>query len=84
MQNSNFMEDSPRTSESDVMQFCIIAIETAAQKMGIPPSELVCRLEHQDLIDGRLIRFYNTLHTQSANYVADDIIETLYNYEHGM
>ena len=76
------MEGSPRTHESDVMQFCVIAIETAARKMGITPSELVCRLERQDLIEGRLMRFCNTLHTQSANYVADDIIETLYNYEH--
>lgn len=63
------------------MQFCIIAIETAAKKMNVSPSELTMRLEAQGLIDGRLIKFYDTLHTQSANYVADDIIETLYNYE---
>lgn len=75
------MEGAPRTHESDVMQFCIIAIETAAKKMNITPSELTMRLEAQGLIDGRLIKFYDTLHTQSANYVADDIIETLYNYE---
>ena len=76
------MEGSPRTHESDVLQFCIIAIETAARKMGISTSELTVRLERQDLIDNRLIRYYDTLHTQSAAYVADDIIETLYNYEH--
>lgn len=76
------MEGSPRTHESDVMQFCIIAIETAAKKMEITPTELVRRLERQGLIDGRLIKYYDTLHTQSADYVADDIIETLYNYEH--
>lgn len=75
------MEGSPRTHESDVMQFCIIAIETAAKKMEITPTELVRRLERQGLIDGRLIKYYDTLHTQSAEYVADDIIETLYNYE---
>ena len=63
------------------MQFCIIAIETAARKMGIPPQQLTQRLEAQGLIEGRLIKFYDTLHTQSANYVADDIIETLNNYE---
>ena len=63
------------------MQFCIIVIETAAKKMNVSPSELTMRLEAQGLIDGRLIKFYDTLHTQSANYVADDIIETLYNYE---
>lgn len=76
------MEGSPRTHESDVMQFCIIAIETAAKKMEITPTELVRRLERQGLIDGRLIKYYDTLHTQSAEYVADDIIETLYNYGH--
>lgn len=75
------MEGAPRTQESDVMQFCIIAIETAAKKMNVTPSELTMRLEAQGLIDGRLIKFYDTLHTQSANYVADDIIETLNNYE---
>lgn len=76
------MEGTPRTHESDVMQFCVIAIETAARKMNISPTELTMRLEAQGLIDGRLFKFYDTLHTQSANYVADDIIETLYNYEH--
>jgi len=64
------------------MQFCVIAIETAAKKMNVTTSELTQRLEAQGLIDGRLLKFYDTLHTQSANYVADDIIETLYNYEH--
>ena len=76
------MEGSPRTHECDVLQFCIIAIETAARKMGISPSELTVRLERQDLIDNRRRRYYDTLDTQSAAYVADDIIETLYNYEH--
>ena len=76
------MEGIPRTHESDVLQYCIIAIETAARKMGIAPSELIERLEKQGLIDSHLIGYYDTLHTQSAEYIADDIIETLYNYEH--
>ena len=44
------MEGMPRTYESDVLQYCVIAIETAARKMGITPSELVVRLERQDLM----------------------------------
>lgn len=66
------------------MQFCVIAIESASRKMGISTSELCERLNRQGLIEGRLIKYYDTLHTQSANYVADDIIETLYNYEHNI
>ena len=68
------MEGTPRTHESDVMQFCVIAIETAARKMDISLTELTKRLDEQGLIEGRLFKFYDTLHTQSANYVADDII----------
>ena len=75
------MEGAPRTHESDVMHFCVIAIETAAKKMNIAPNVLVPRLEKHNLIESRLFRFYDTLHTQSADYVADDIIETLSNYE---
>ena len=75
------MEGAPRTRESDIMQFCVIAVETAARKMHITAAELTQRLEAQGLIDERLFRFYETLHTQSADYVADDIIETLKNYE---
>jgi hypothetical protein len=75
------MEGLPRTPESDRMQFAIIAIETAAKKLNISPSELAERLEKQGLIEGRLFKHYDTLHTQSADYVADDIIETLLNWE---
>ncbi|MBR6043025.1 MAG: DUF3791 domain-containing protein [Paludibacteraceae bacterium] len=75
------MEGSLRTQESDVIQFSVIAIETAARKMGISPFQLVQRLDKQGLIENRLLKFYDTLHTQSADYVADDVIETLLNYE---
>lgn len=75
------MEGQARTPEGDQMRYMVFVIEAAARKMGISPSELVERLERQDLIDGRLIRFYDVLHTQSVEYVADDIIETLQNYE---
>lgn len=77
------MEGTIRTSESDRIQFAVIAIETAAKKMGVSTAELTGRLQRHNLIEGRLIRFYETLHTQSADYVADDIIETLHNYESG-
>lgn len=64
-----------------MIHFCVIAVETAARKMGVTPTELLKRLDNKGLIESRLFRFYDTLHTQSADYVADDIIETLYNYE---
>lgn len=75
------MEGMKRTPESDRIQLAVIAIETASKKMGISTNELTERLEHQGIIDNHILKYYDTLHTQSADYVADDVIETLKNYE---
>jgi len=77
------MEGAPRTRESDIIEFCVIAVETASRKMNIPQSELVRRLDNYGLIEGRLVKYYDLLHTQSKEYVADYLIETLDNYENG-
>lgn len=75
------MEGLPRTHESDVVQFAIIAIEGGAKKLGITPTEFANRLERQGLIEKRIWAGYEMLHTQSREYVADDIAETLNNWE---
>lgn len=62
---------------SDQLQFAVIAIETAAKKLGVSTTALTARLQKYDLIEGRLWRFYDMLHTQSRDYVADDLIESL-------
>lgn len=77
------MEGAERTPQGDKVLFAVIAIENAAKKLNVPTEELVARLERQNLIEERLFRYYDMLHTQSADYVADDLIETLSNYENG-
>lgn len=77
------MEGAERTPQSDKVLFAVIAIENAAKKLNVPTEELVARLERQNLIEERLFRYYDMLHTQSVDYVADDLIETLSNYENG-
>ncbi|MBP3517674.1 MAG: DUF3791 domain-containing protein [Parabacteroides sp.] len=64
-----------------VMEFVVFAIESAAQKTGIPAPELYNRLEKVDLITRYLIGMYDVLHTQSREYIADTLIEALYNWE---
>ena len=77
------MEGAERTPQGDKVLFAVIAIENAAKKLNVPTEDLVARLERQNLIEERLFRYYDMLHTQSADYVADDLIETLSNYENG-
>lgn len=49
--------------------------------MGISGKEMHDRLQKQGLIHRRLIQRYEDLHTQSLDWVADDICETLLNWE---
>lgn len=61
--------------------FVMMAITKGAQKLGIPEQEMYSRLKQQGLVHNRLFRYYDQLHTQSQQYVADDIVETLLNWE---
>lgn len=63
------------------IHFAVMAIESGACKMGIGGREMHDRLKAQNLIHNRLLARYETLHTQSRDWVADDIIETLHNWE---
>lgn len=75
------MEIYSDTLDDRKIRLAVIAIETAEKKLGISPSDFSARLTQYDLIEKRLFKYYDTLHTQSQSYVADDIIETLRNYE---
>ncbi|MBR4324024.1 MAG: DUF3791 domain-containing protein [Bacteroidales bacterium] len=67
--------------EYDKIHLAVMAIDKASRKMNISKTELYDRLNKQNLIHDRLIGMYDVLHTQSLDFVADDIIETLNNYE---
>lgn len=66
------------------IHFAVMAIEKGAQKLGITGKEMHDRLQKQGLIHCRLIKRYEDLHTQSLDWVADDISETLLNWEAGV
>lgn len=70
-----------RTLEFDKIHFAVIAIEAGARQLGISPVEMQNRLEKQNLIEERLMKHYDLLHTQSMQWVAEDIVETLQNWE---
>ncbi len=72
-----------RKSAYDRIHFATMALESGAKRVGITPLAMYRRLKKQDLIRGRLFRHYDLLHTQSLDYVAEDIAETLQNREAG-
>lgn len=66
------------------IHFAVMAIESGARKLDISSKEMHDRLRKQGLIRNRLFKRYDTLHTQSLDWVADDISETLLNWEAGL
>ena len=67
----------------DRIHFAVMAIESGARKLRIPGQTMHDRLKAQGLIHNRLLARYEDLHTQSLDWVADDIVETLKNWETG-
>ena len=78
------MEQMKADSSNEIykkVHFVVMAIEASARKAHISGKEMYDRLESQHLIHKRLFRHYDLLHTQSLDWVADDTIETLHNWE---
>lgn len=63
------------------VHFAVMAIESGAKKLGITGKDMFNRLQKRGLIHNRLFRRYEELHTQSLDWVAEDISETLLNWE---
>ena len=75
------MKNIQDTEKYRKIHFAVMAIESGAEKLNISGQEMEDRLQRQDLIRKRLLDQYEMLHTQSLDYVADDISETLLNWE---
>ena len=79
------MEDREQLLKSDPefdrLAFTVLAIEASAQKMGISPSEMRKLLDKVGLIKSLIQDCYDTLHTESRDAVASDVVEALKNWE---
>ena len=78
---NNISRHSVARPAYDRIHFAMMALESGARRLGITPLDMYRRLKRQDLIHQRLLRHYDMLHTQSLDYVAEDIAETLQNWE---
>ena len=79
------MKDNSRTMANQwtegQLHFAVLAIEAAAKKMNISPSEMQQRLNAQNLIESYIVKYYEVFHTMSLEHVAEDTIEALLKWE---
>ena len=69
------------TKEYRRIHLAILAIEGGAKVMHISNMEMYKRLKKQGLIHNFLLRYYDELHTQSKEWLAETTAETLTNWE---
>ena len=72
---------SQDTLQQRKIHFAVMAIEAAAEKMGISSMEMYNRLKRVDLIEQLMFDCNEGLHSQSIKHVAEDVIEALSNWE---
>ncbi len=57
--------------------FTSSCIESAARAIGCSPREIYARMKRVDMIRNYIWEFYDVLHTQSREYVTEDVLKTL-------
>lgn len=63
------------------LAFAASCVEGAARKLGVPYIEVYERMKKVELTDNYILKHYDTLHTESREYLIEDVIECLNNWE---
>ncbi len=58
----------------DQLEFVVFCIESLAKQLGADPRRVYSALSEGDVIDGYIAPTYEALHTQSREYILEDII----------
>ena len=64
-----------------VMAFVATCIETTARFLNVSYKEIFTRMKKVGMIENYIFKNYETLHTQSREYIAEDMVECLKNWE---
>lgn len=63
------------------LAFAASCVEGAARKLGVPYIEVYERMKKVELIDNYILKHYDTLHTESREYLIENVVECLNNWE---
>lgn len=71
------MNDSVNILNQDNLEFVVFCIENIAAKIGISGDEAFEVLNSSGLLYDYIVPNYDVLHTQSKDFIVDDIIEAM-------
>lgn len=62
--------------DANELEFVLFCIENIAEKVGVSPQQIYQVLtQESDILHSYIIPEYETLHTQSKDYIVDDILD---------
>ena len=72
------MLDNAKITKIDELEFAVFCIENIAIRLGKNAEEIYQMLtEKSDILNNYIIPEYEMLHTQSKDYIVDDIISLM-------
>ena len=72
------MGDNANITTTDELEFAVFCIENIAIRLGKNAEEIYQALtEKSDILSNYIISEYEMLHTQSKDYIVDDIISLM-------
>lgn len=69
------------SKEEIELSFAASCIEGVARKLGKSYKEIYERMNKIGMLENYILPYYDVLHTQSREYVTEDMIECLTNWE---
>ncbi len=67
-----------RISNSDELEFAVFCIESIAEKLGKNATDIYNALtEKSNILNSYIVPEYEALHTQSREYIVNDILEVM-------
>jgi hypothetical protein len=72
------MKSNEVIQNSSELEFAVFCIENLAQRLGVRSEKVYQALtENSDILNSYIVPEYEILHTQSKEYIVDDILELM-------
>ena len=72
------MSYEPGIQSSKELEFAVFCIENVAQRLQVDAEQVYAALtEKSDILHSYIVPEYDILHTQSKNYIVDDILQVM-------
>ncbi|MBP6889950.1 MAG: DUF3791 domain-containing protein [Veillonella sp.] len=74
----SIMDKTAEIQNIDVLEFVIFCIEYVATELGVHPEDVYKALtEASDILYSYIVPCYDVLHTQSKDYIVEDILHVM-------